>query len=162
MFGDGAAAFLSIKLGEKNYEEGKKGISSAIFSLGILSVIFGILFQCFLPNLLNMFGCTENIMPYALDYGRIIIIGLPFMMMATCLNSIIRSDGDPKYSMISMLTGAIINIILDPIFLFLFNLGVPGAPFATIIGQFLLCIISILYLVKLKNFISEEHTTESQ
>ena len=88
----------------------------------IISIIFCAITLIFLPQLLTMFGCTETLREYALKYGSIIAIGLPFSMIGTTLNSIIRADGSPKYSMTSMLTGAILNTILDPIFIFVFKM----------------------------------------
>ena len=77
-----------------------------------------------MPTLVNFFGCTKNVYNYAIDYGRVILIGAPFMIIYTGLSSFIRADGSPKYSMFCLLTGAILNIILDPIFIFGFNMGV--------------------------------------
>ena len=102
-----------------------------------------------MPQLLNAFGCTEALKEYALDYGYIIAIGIPFFMIGTTLNSIIRADGNPKYSMTSMIIGAVLNIILDPIFIFVFKMGVKGAAIATIISQFVTFVMNIAYLRKL-------------
>ena len=105
----------------------------------------------FLPQLLNLFGCTDALREDALNYGYIIAIGLPFTMIGTTLNSIIRADGNPRYAMTSMLTGAILNIILDPIFIFVFKMGVQGAAIATVISQFITFIINVLYIKKFKS-----------
>lgn len=150
MFGDGASAYLSLKLGEKKKEEAQIGVGNGIILISIFSILFTIITFVFLPNLLNLFGCTENLREYATNYGKIIAIGLPFVMIGTSLNSIIRSDGSPKYSMITMVTGAILNIILDPIFIFKFNMGVEGAALATIISQFLTFVLNVLYIKKFK------------
>ena len=115
MTSDGSAAFLSLNLGEKDYEEAKKGIGSALVFITLVSLVLLIVFSIFLPKLLLLFGCTKLIYPYAIDYGRIIILGLPFSMMSIVLNAMIRSDGSPKYSMMCNLIGAAINIILDAI-----------------------------------------------
>ncbi|MCI8331131.1 MAG: MATE family efflux transporter [Bacilli bacterium] len=151
MFGDGASAYLSLKLGEKNKEEGAKGVSTGILLALIISVVLTLTSYIFLNDLLNLFGCTEALKDYAMSYGKIIVLGLPFVIIGTTLNSIIRADGSPKYSMFSMVLGAIINIILDPIFIFIFDMGVEGAALATIISQFITFILNILYLKKLKN-----------
>ena len=118
MFGDGTSAYLSLKLGEKKKEEASKGVANGIAISTIVSLILGISILVFLPQLLKLFGCTDVLREYALSYGYIIGIGLPFMMIGTTLNSIIRADGNPKYAMTSMLAGAILNMILDPIFIF--------------------------------------------
>ena len=99
MFGDGASAYLSLKLGEKKKDEAAKGVGNALSIATIVSVLFCAITLIFLPQLLNMFGCTEALKEYALKYGYVIAIGLPFSMIGTTLNSIIRSDGSPKYSM---------------------------------------------------------------
>ncbi len=150
MFGDGASAYLSLKLGEKKKEEASKGVTNGILLSVIVSLIlcFGTL--AFLPQLLNAFGCTDVLRDPALKYGYIITIGLPFMMIGTTLNSIIRADGNPKYSMASMIAGAVLNIILDPIFIFVFKMGVQGAAIATVISQILTFVINILYIKKFK------------
>ena len=151
MFGDGSSAFLSLKLGEKKKDEAKKGVANGILSSIITSILFCIIVLVFLPQLLNVFGCTDALRSYALGYGFVIAIGLPFMMIGTTLNSIIRADGNPRFAMTSMLAGAILNIILDPIFIFVFNMGVEGAAIATVISQFLTFILNIFYIRKFKS-----------
>ena len=151
MLGDGTSAYLSLKLGEKKKDEAKKGVANGIMLSVIFSVIFCAITLIFLPQLLNIFGCTENLKEYAISYGKVIAIGLPFAMIGTTLNSIIRADGTPKYSMISMVSGAILNIILDPIFIFVLHRGVAGAAEATIISQFLTFILNALYIKKFKS-----------
>ena len=101
--------------------------------------------------MLNIFGCTDSLRQYALDYGFVIALGIPFMMIGTTLNSIIRADGSPKYSMVSMVIGAIINIILDPIAIFTFNMGVKGAAIATIVSQIVSFIVNIMYIKRFKS-----------
>ena len=151
MFGDGTSAYLSLKLGEKKKEEASKGVANGIAISTIVSLILGISILVFLPQLLNLFGCTDVLREYALSYGYIIGIGLPFMMIGTTLNSIIRADGNPKYAMTSMLAGAILNIILDPIFIFVLKMGVRGAAIATITSQIVTFIMNIIYIKKFKS-----------
>ncbi len=150
MIGDGTSAYFSLKLGEKKEEEAKKGVGNGIIMIIISSLVFCAITLLFLPQFLDLFGCTEALRPYALEYGGIIAMGLPFVMIGTSLNSIIRTDGSPKYSMVSMLTGAILNTILDPIFIFVFDMGVEGAAIATILSQFVTFILNILYIRKFK------------
>lgn len=150
MFGDGASAYLSLKLGEKKKYEASNGVGNGISLSIIVSVFFTIIVLIFLPQLLNLFGCTDVLRDLALKYGYIIAIGLPFMIIGTALNSIIRADGSPKYAMISMIAGALLNVALDPLFIFVFKMGIEGAAIATILSQFLTFIINILYLKKLK------------
>lgn len=151
MIGDGTSAYLSLKLGENKKDEASKGVLNGIIMSFIIAICFCAIVLLFLPQLLNLFGCTEKLKSYALGYGYIIGIGLPFMIIGTSLNSMIRADGNPKYSMLSMLSGAILNVILDPIFIFVFNLGVKGAAIATVISQVLTFVINILYIRKFKS-----------
>ncbi len=158
MFGDGSSAYLSLKLGEKKKQEASKGVGNGIILSVILAIILCIGTLIFLPQILKLFGCTENLKEYALKYGGIIVIGLPFMMIGTTLNSIIRADGNPKYAMTSMVLGAVLNTVLDPIFIFVFKMGVEGAAIATIVSQFVTFLINILYIKKFKSIeISKEN-----
>lgn len=152
MFGDGTSAYLSLSLGEKKQKEAEKGVGSGITTGAIVSIILCATVLIFLPQLLNLFGCTDALREYALKYGGIIAIGIPFMMIGTILNSVIRADGSPKFAMISMVSGAILNIILDPIFIFDWglNMGVEGAALATILSQFVTFLLNVFYIRKFK------------
>ena len=119
--------------------------------LVIISLILCIISLVFLPQILKVFGCTDALRQYALQYGYVIVVGLPFMMIGTTLNSIIRADGSPKYSMTTMVLGAILNIILDPIFIFVFKMGVEGAAIATVISQILTFALNVCYIKKFKS-----------
>ncbi len=151
MLGDGSSAYLSLKLGEKKKKDAELGIGNGIMLSVIVSIIFCAITLAFLPQLLNLFGCTANLKDYAMAYGRIIAIGLPFSMIGTTLNSIIRADGSPKYSMMSMVSGAILNTILDPVFIFVFNKGVEGAAMSTLVSQVLTFALNIVYIRKFKS-----------
>ena len=151
LIGNGAAANLSLKLGENDKKSASKSIGQSISLSIIVSIIISALAYIFLPELVYLFGCTENVYTYAVDYGRIIIIGAPFMIVYSSLSSIIRSDGSPKYSMIMLVIGAVINIILDPIFIFKFNMGVKGGAIATVIGQVVSFVIAVMYIKKIKS-----------
>lgn len=150
MFGDGASAYLSLKLGEKKKKEAENGVGNGIMLSIIVSVIFCIVTLLFLPQFLKLFGCTENLKSYAMTYGTIIAIGFPFSMIGTTLNSIIRADGSPKYSMFSMISGAVLNTILDPIFIFVLHKGVEGAAIATVISQIVTFILNVIYIKRFK------------
>ena len=162
MFGDGASAYLSLKLGEKKKEEASKGVANGILISIVVAVILCAITLIFLPQLLNIFGCTDNLREYALNYGYIIAIGLPFMMIGTTLNSIIRADGNPKYAMTSMVLGAVLNVILDPIFIFVFKMGVQGAAIATVISQILTLGMNILYIRKFQSIQVKKETFKPQ
>lgn len=151
LIGNGAAANLSLKLGEGKKEEGGKIVGNAVTVSIIFSIILSVIAYFFLPKLVYMFGCTENVYQYAVDYGKIIILGAPFMIIYSALSQLIRADGSPKYSMVLLVVGAILNIILDPIFIFTFNMGVKGGAIATVIGQIVSFVMAILYLRKVKS-----------
>lgn len=150
MLGDGSSSYLSLKLGEGKNGEAAKGVANGIILSIISSILICAISIIFLPQLLNLFGCTDALREYALNYGYIIAIGIPFFMIGVSLNSIIRADGSPKYAMISMLIGAVLNLILDPIFIFIFNMGVQGAAIATIISQFATFLMNVIYIRKMK------------
>ena len=151
LIGNGAAANLSLKLGENDKKSAAKSIGQAVSLSMVISVVVSVIAYIFLPQLVYLFGCTESVYQYAIDYGRIIIIGAPFMLIYSSLSNIIRADGSPKYSMVMLVIGAIINIILDPIFIFTFNMGVKGGAIATVIGQVISFIIAVAYLGKVKS-----------
>ena len=150
MFGDGSSAYLSLKLGEKNKKEASKGVLNGILISIIVSILLCVIIIGFLAQILNLFGCTDALREDAMGYGFFVALGLPFMMIGTTLNSIIRADGSPKYAMTSMVIGAILNVILDPIFIFVFKMGVEGAAIATSISQFVTFAMNVAYLRKLK------------
>jgi putative MATE family efflux protein len=116
----------------------------------VVSVILTVLSLLFLKPLCVLFGATDTIMPYALEYGYIIVFGFPFYAFSMGFNSVLRADGSPVYAMMATLSGAILNMILDPIFIFVFKMGVSGAAIATVMGQVFSCIITLLYLKKFK------------
>ena len=151
LIGNGAAANMSLKLGENKKDEASKGVGQALMLIVLVSLVLGILSFLAMPKLIMLFGCTKNVYKYALEYGRIISLGAPFMIIYSALSNIIRADGSPKYSMIMLVVGAIINIILDPIFIFVFNKGVAGGAIATVLGQFVSFILAILYIKKFKS-----------
>lgn len=156
LIGDGGAAFMSLKLGEGDTESVKKGAGNSAVMVTIAGILLMVIFLVLIKPILTLFGATESTDPllreYALQYGYIIGIGLPFTMISTALNSLIRADGSSKYAMFSMLLGAIINTAFDPIFIFVFNMGVRGAAIATVMGQVASLIVSVIYLPRFKTF----------
>lgn len=151
LIGDGGAAYLSLKLGERNMEQAKRGVGNSIVMVSTIGILLMLIDYISMTPLLYIFGATDKLLPYALDYGYIIVIGLPFTMISTALNSIIRADGSPKFAMLSMITGAVMNTVLDPIFIFVFGMGVKGAAIATIAGQIASFIISVIYVTRFKS-----------
>ena len=103
LIGNGCAANLSLRLGEGNIEEAKRSIGSSVVALICVSILVALLGELFLPVLVNLCGCTENVYPYAMSYGRIILLGAPFMIIYSGLSSIIRADGSPKYAMFCLM-----------------------------------------------------------
>lgn len=151
MIGNGAGAYMSLMLGRKQEKEAAKGIAAGMLGTIVVGFTLMILYMIFMEPLLHLFGATDAIMPYALTYGRISAIGIPFLSISAGFSSIIRSDGSPKWNMVGLMMGCIINIILDPIFIFVFKMGVAGAGIATITGQFANCIMSLLYIPRVKS-----------
>lgn len=146
MIGNGGAAYLSLKMGEGEVETAKKGVGNAVTLVTIVSILLAVIFLVWIDPILTLFGATDVLRPFALEYGFIIGAGLPFIMISAAINSMIRADGSPKYAMLSIVIGAIINVILDPVFIFVFQMGVKGAAIATIIGQVASFVVSVLYM----------------
>ena len=128
MIGNGGAAFLSLKLGEGNTKEAQRGVGNAVMLVTVASLVLTSVFLIWIDPILTLFGATDTLRPYALEYGWVIGIGLPFMMISGAINSMIRADGSPKYAMFSMIIGAVLNVILDAVFIFVFEMGVRGPP----------------------------------
>ncbi|MDO4649764.1 MAG: MATE family efflux transporter [Eubacteriales bacterium] len=150
MIGDGCAAYLSICQGKKDQENSHRSIGNALVLFVIASVVFVVLFWLGRETILSLFGATENNIDYAREYFDIIIIGIPFYIFTNGINSVIRADGSPQFAMISTFIGCILNIILDPIALFVLGWGVRGAALATIFGQIVSAILGFYYLFHIK------------
>lgn len=150
IIGNGTSTELSLKLKMGREDEAKKIVGSSISCVFLFSIILSLVLYIIFPKLVYLFGATTNGYSYALDYGHISILGFPFMMLYTTLFSIIRTDGSLKYSMVMVFSGSIINIILNIIFIFGFNMGVKGCALATLIGQLLSFLLALSYLPKMK------------
>lgn len=135
LIGVGGSTLASIRFGEGKKEESEKILGNAITLTALFGIAMMILFSIFLEKLLRLFGASETILPYAIDYGRIIVLGIPFQIIGFGINFFIRSEGNPKVAMATMFIGAITNIILDYVFIYPLQMGVMGAALATIIGQ---------------------------
>lgn len=149
--GCGCAAFMNLCLGKGRQKDADKGVGNMVVTLIFLSIILPLFSEIFLTPLLRLFGGTSAILPYAQEYGRIIIAGFPFVILYTGFNQVIRADGNPKMAMVSMFSGAVINVILDAWFMYGLEWGIKGAAWATIIGQGVSFVISLIYMFKLKN-----------
>ncbi len=150
MTGDGAAAYLSLKLGAKEPDKAANGVGNAAAFVILGSLVLAAIYLAFTEPLCKLFGATSETLPYALDYGRIISLGIPFSCISAGFSGIIRADGSPRYSMAGLLTGSVINLICDPLFIFVFDWGIKGAAFATILGQFANALMCLLYFRRLK------------
>ncbi len=140
LFGRGGAPLASIRLGEKNTEEAQKILGNCFKSLMITSIIIIVILNLFGTQILMLFGASENTLDYALQYLRIYSWGTIFAQLSVGLNYFINAQGFAKYGMFTLLLGGILNIILDPVFIFLFDMGVAGAAVATVISQFVSCL----------------------
>ncbi|WP_418752731.1 MATE family efflux transporter [Frisingicoccus sp.] len=152
MIGDGCCAFVSISLGANKKEDAHKGIGSAIILCIIGSLILTAVYLIFQEQILTVFGgrVNEETFYHAKEYFFWITLGVPFYMFGQAMNPVIRSDGSPKFAMASTLAGAVVNIILDPVFIFIFKWGMMGAAVATVLGQVLTAILAVWYLCHMK------------
>lgn len=151
--GDGAASYLSICSGRRDNESAHKCVGGGIIATIIISIILSVLCLIFSEKLMNLFGASIHTQDMAKDYFVIIASFFVFYLLTAVMNSVIRADGSPKYAMIAMLVGAITNIILDPLFIFVFDWGIEGAAWATIIGQIMSFVMCLIYFRKPKTFV---------
>lgn len=145
LIGLGGATNISLNLGKKQKDEAEHYLGNAICFGTIISTIIGILVIIFMEGLVDKLGGSENTSKYTIEYLRIVAIGFPATIVGYVANAGIRSDGNPKMSMVTLLIGAIINIVLDPIFIFGMDMGVSGAAWATIISQYISAAWTIYY-----------------
>ncbi|GAA0743384.1 MATE family efflux transporter [Clostridium oceanicum] len=153
MFGVGSASYISRLLGEKNREKANKTASVTFFTAIITSVFFTAFGMIFIEEILKIFGASSTIMPYAKGYGFILVSGSIFTILNMTLNNMIRAEGNAKYSMIAISLGAILNIVLDPIFMFTFKLGINGASLATVVAQGISTFFLIMYYIRGKSYV---------
>ena len=152
-FGDGCCAMVSGLLGEGKKEEAGHAVGNAIVLTVTAGCIVTVLYLVFDETFITLFGGRINAETFALskEYFFYITLGIPFYMFGQAMNPVIRADGSPKYAMASTLAGAVANIILDPIFIFVFRWGMMGAAAATVIGQVLTAVLAIVYLFRTKS-----------
>ena len=151
-FGDGCAAYLNICQGRRDTEGAHRAIGSSItlsFLLGVVTVL--VIFPFKVP-ILTLFGASENTIGYSVEYLNVVLPMIPVFILCNMMNSCIRADGSPTFAMGAMLLGAIINIILDPVFIFWFKWGMTGAALATVIGQGATFVMTVIYFLKPKTF----------
>lgn len=151
LFGNGAASYISRLLGRGDKEKANKVASSALYSSLFLGMIIIVLSMIFLEPILKLLGATNSIMPYALTYASIYILSCIFNVFNVTMNNIVTSEGAAKTTMCALLIGAILNIALDPLFIYTFHLGVAGAAIATAISQIVSSIVYLIYILKKKS-----------
>ena len=152
MIGDGCCAFVSISLGKGENENAKKSVGNSVVLTIVSSIILCAVYLIFSDSIIAMFGGTVNPETFrnSKEYFFYISLGIPFYMFGQAMNPIIRADGAPKFAMLSTLAGAVINMILDPIFIFTFKWGMMGAAVATVIGQIVTSALAVWYLCNMK------------
>ena len=152
LIGDGCCAFVSICLGANEKENAHRSIGNAVVLCLGASILLTVVYLVFQEPILTMFGGRVNEETFLLskEYFFYITLGIPFYMFGQAMNPIIRSDGSPRFAMVSTLAGAVVNIILDPVFIFLFQWGMMGAAVATVLGQILTAALSIWYLCHMR------------
>lgn len=150
--GDGCAAYMNIHQGRGDNENTHKCVGTGMVVTLVASLILLAVFYPLKTQLLTLFGASENSIGYAEEYFNIILGFFPVYMLMNMINAVVRADGSPNWSMLSMLAGAIVNIILDPVFIFACHWGMSGAAWATVIGQVISFIISVIYLFRTKTF----------
>lgn len=151
MVGLGSAAGFNLELGGKNEEKAKKIAGTAASVLILCGILICLVVRTFLKSLLQTFGATNSILPYAMEYAGITSFGIPFLLFSTGINPLVRADRSPRYSMAAIVTGAVLNTILDPLFIFGFHWGIAGAAWATVISQILSACILIAYFPRFQS-----------
>ena len=152
MIGDGCCAFVSSRLGAGKSEDAGHGVGSAVVVTILASVVITAVYLIFAEGILTAFGGRVNEETWQLtkEYFFIIALGIPFYMFGQSMNPIIRSDGSPRFAMISTLAGAAVNVVLDPLFIYTFHWGMAGAAAATVAGQILTCALAVWYLPRMR------------
>ncbi len=151
MFGNGAASYLSRLLGRGDRETANKIASTALYSSVMIGAIIILLATIFIQPILSLLGATETIMPYALTYARIYVISCIFNVFNVTMNNVVASEGAAKTTMCALLLGAVLNIGLDPLFIYVLDMGVAGAAIATAISQFVSTLVYLTYAIRKKS-----------
>lgn len=146
LIGIGSASRFSLYLGGGEKERAARVVGNGVCMMLSMGVVYAVLIEIFLYPLLRAFGATPDVLPYAVSYTRITAVGMPLLIITNAMSNLARADGSPKYSMSCMLAGAVINTILDPIFIFVFHMGVAGAAIATVAGQLISCLMALRYI----------------
>lgn len=153
MFGMGAGSLISSKLGEKKDDEAQVVASSAFYVAIVLGIIFSIICIIFMNPIMGLLGATDKVLPYARSYAIYIVFGFPIMIASFIMNNLLRAEGKSKLAMIGLTTGGILNIGLDPLFIYVFKMGISGAAVATLISQIISAIILLLMFICKKSIL---------
>ena len=151
-FGDGCAAYLNICQGKNDSENAHKALGASITAAFLAGILMMAAIYPLKEPILKLFGASENTLSYAVEYLTIILAAIPIYILCNTMNSIVRADGSPAWAMASMITGAVVNLILDPVFIFGFKWGMTGAALATVIGQMVTFVMTGSYLFHAKTF----------
>ena len=152
MIGDGCCAFVSLSLGKQEPEQARRSVGNSVVLMITSGILLMIIYLIFSNAIITMFGGTvnEETFRHSREYFFYITLGIPFYMFGQAMNPVIRADGSPKFAMVSTLAGAVINIILDPIFIFVFKWGMMGAAVATVIGQIATAVLAVWYILHMR------------
>lgn len=152
MIGDGCCAFVSLSLGRQESAAARKSVGASVMMVLAASLVLTAVYLIFADSIIAMFGGTvnEETFRYSREYFFYITLGLPFYMFGQAMNPIIRADGSPRFAMVSTLAGAVVNIVLDPVFIFSFHWGMMGAAVATVLGQAVTALLAVWYLLHMK------------
>ena len=151
MTGVGAASNFNLELGRKEVEKARRIAGTAVVQLMVMGIAVCVLVQIFLAPLMQLFGATDQIFNYAMEYSRITAYGIPFFLFSTGFNPLVRSDGRATFSMMAIIAGAVLNTVLDPIFIFVFQMGIAGAAWATVISQMVSALLLFVYIPKFRS-----------
>ena len=151
MTGVGAASNFNLELGRKEVEKARRIAGTAVVQLIVMGIAVCLLVQIFLAPLMQLFGATNQIFDYAMEYSRITAYGIPFFLFSTGFNPLVRSDGRATFSMMAIIAGAVLNTVLDPIFIFVFQMGIAGAAWATVISQMVSALLLFAYIPKFRS-----------
>ncbi len=153
MIGAGAAARISISLGEKKMHTAEQIIGNSLLLIVILNAVFISLIYIFLDEILYAFGASDLTLPYARDYLQIVLLGNVFISLCYSFNNMMRASGYPRKAMITMLIGAVLNVILDPVFIYVFKMGIAGVAWATVISMFVGMLFVMYHFVQKNSFL---------
>ena len=151
MTGVGAASNFNLELGRKEVEKARRIAGTAVVQLMVMGIAVCLLVQIFLAPLMKLFGATDQIFDYAMEYSRITAYGIPFFLFSTGFNPLVRSDGRATFSMMAIIIGAVMNMILNPIFIFVFHMGIAGSAWATVLSQIVSALLLLAYIPKFRS-----------